>query len=79
MSYFCGTIDLEGENERLREIKMHEYALAYQLLTERFNLRHKQRTALDQSNSYHAIMEAATWGDWETAEKLLINAGIIVK
>ena len=57
-------------------LSYEDRAEAYRATADRFNLRHKQRSALDVSPLYHAIMRAAHAEDWTTVEELLFDAGI---
>jgi len=50
---------------------------AYEATKNRFNLKWRQRDALDASAEYEAIMIAAHLGKWNIAEQLLQQAGII--
>jgi hypothetical protein len=50
---------------------------AYRAVTEHFGLKHPQRTQLDTSPQYLAILLAAAGNDWADARSLLERAGII--
>jgi len=49
---------------------------AYAEVSKRFDLTHKQRTALDTSPLYMPILEAARAGNWGEVTHLLRSAGI---
>lgn len=65
-----------------QHLTTREKATAYRNLTDRFYLRHQQRTALDaldalDVDAFRAIRQAAHERNWAAVEKLLHEAGII--
>lgn len=52
---------------------------AYAAAKQHFHLKHQQRTRLDKCASFGLIMLHAKNGDWEHAETLLKEEGIIAE
>ena len=50
---------------------------AYAAAKAHFGLKHQQRTMLDNSPYYLDIMVAAHNGDWNRADRLLWDAGVL--
>lgn len=69
-------IEQEETKADMENLSHEDRAEAYRATADRFNLRAKQRDALDVSNLYPAIMRAAHAEDWTTVEKLLLDGGI---
>lgn len=54
-----------------------EKMLAYEAIKDRFDLKWRQRDALDAAPEYEAILQAAHWCQWVNVERMLRHAQII--
>lgn len=61
------------ENHMTRDDRM----AAYQAIKTRYNLKHQQRTALDEAPHYGVIVYLAHRGSWTAVEFYLKEAGVI--
>jgi hypothetical protein len=60
-----------------QDMSFQDLMNAYAATKDRFGLKAKQRDLLDASPYYLDIMIAAHRGDWNTADNLLWDAGVL--